>query len=283
MGELQDRSYDLTSIGGVKFDEEAHLYTNAAGEIYKSSTGIIKDFKNEFDSEGMSRYKAIKEILPIDSFTKLKRKAGGWEYVKDYWDILLKHSDKLKNALEKRQQKFLDEWKKAGDDAAHAGSLEHGKREEEIINNGFTWNNKYYPYSTKNILEVDKNDMCAIPEILLWYHGMKLGGLADLPLFERGYIHIHDFKTNKEISKTAFNDQRLKKFLGHLPDCSYYHYSLQLKIYQKLACRLSGLKPGECWIISTANPEYGRKEDVYIECANVDKEVDLIFDYYENN
>jgi len=283
MSELQNRSYDLTDIGGVKFDEENHIYSNANGEIYKSSTGIIGEFKNSFDSKGMSRYKSIKEVLSPDSFNKLKRKAGGWDKVKNYWDSLLNHSDKLKNSLEQRQKQFLNDWAKSGNDAALAGSIEHGKREAEIIKNGFTWDNKYYPSSNKNILQVDKNDICAIPEILLWDHGMKLGGLADLPLFDKGYIHIHDFKTNKKIDRTAFNDQRLKHFLGHLPDCSFMHYSIQLRIYQKLACRLSGLKPGECWIISTKNLEYGRSEDVYIECANVDKEVNAIFEYYENN
>lgn len=281
--DLQDRSYDLTSIGGVKFNEDAHLYTNIAGDIYKSSTGIIGEFKNAFDADGMSKYKAIKETLGTNSFNKLKRKAGGWEYVKDYWDTLLNHNDILKTALTKSQARFINDWSKSGEDAALAGSIEHGKREDDIVKNGFTWDNKYYPYSTKNILEVTNTDVCAIPEILLWDHRMKLGGLADLPLFDNGYVHIHDFKTNKKIDKTAFNDQRLKKFLNHIPDCSYYHYSIQLRIYQKLACRLSGLKAGECWIISTANPEYGRPEDVYIECANVEKEVEMIFKYYENN
>lgn len=280
--DLQDRSYDLTHLGGVKFDEDNHLYTNADDEKYNSSTGLLKEFKNEFDSEGMSRYKAIKEVLPYDSFQKLKAKAGGWDNVKNYWPALLNHSEKLAQKLLKSQKGFLDMWSKSGETASHAGSIEHGKREQDIIENGFHWRNKYYPYSKKNILEVTNEDICSIPELLLWDHSMKLGGLADLPLFDDGYVHILDFKTNKEIKREAFNDQRLRKFLGHLPDCSYYHYSLQLKIYQKMACKLSGLKPGECWIISTANPEYGRKEDEYIQCANLDNEVNAIFDYYGN-
>jgi hypothetical protein len=282
MSNLQDRSYDFRHIGGVRFTEDTHIYDNAEGEIYRSSTGILKDFKNPFDSEGMSRYKAIKEVLPTDSFNKLKKRAGGWDKVKDFWEPLLKHSNTLRIALEQKQLEFLKMWKDKGDLAAHNGSIEHGKREEDIIKNGFYWMNKYYPYSTKNILEVTKEDMCAIPELLLWDHAMKLGGLADLPLFEKGYVHIHDFKTNEEIKRNAFNNQGLQMFLAHIPDCSYYHYSLQLGIYREMACRLTGLKPGECWIISTKNPEYGRNEDEYIKCANVDKEVKLIFDYYEN-
>ena len=281
--ELQDRSYDLISIGGVKFSESSHTYTNDKGEIYRSSTGILKEFKNPFPTIEVSRYKAIKEVLSPKDFSRLKSKAGGWDKVKNYWDILINHSDALRLRLTEAQQRFANSWLDAGELASTKGSIEHNRRENIIKSSGIEWMNKYYEYSSKNILEVNKTDSCIIPEILLWNHGIKLGGLADCPIFDSGYVHILDYKTNKEIKTSAFNDQKMKKFLSHLPDCSLYHYSLQLKIYQKLACMLTGLKPGECWIISTANPEYGRLEDQYTECVNLDKEVDLIFEYYANN
>ena len=282
MSELQDRSYDLLSRGGIKFTEETHEYTNSDGVVYNSSTGILKQYKNPFDDVNMSKYKAIKEVLSYEKFNKLKRHAGGWDKVHKYWDKLLEREE-FKKPLLKKRKAFLDVWEKAGKDAVLAGSIEHAKREEEIIKNGFYWNNKYYPYADKTVLDIKNSDICAIPELLLWDHDIQLGGLADLPLFYNGVVDVHDFKTNKEISMTGFNGQKLRGILSHVPDCSFYLYSIQLEIYSRMIQDLTGFKRGENWIISTANPEYGRKEDVYIKCADMQKEVEMIYEYYGKN
>ena len=279
--ELQDRSYDLTHLGGVKFDEDTHSYYNMNEEKYISGTTILKEFKNPFnENESMSRYKAIKDILKTDSFNKLKSIAKGWDNVYKYFDKLLEKDDKLKKLLLERNKHYLDKWATAGEEAALKGSIEHNKREQDLIKNGYTFNNKYYQYSNKNILEITDTDCIVIPECLLWNHLIKAGGLSDILLAESGYIHIHDYKTNKSIDREAFNNQKLKGILSHIPDASFYHYSLQLEIYKKMACDLTGLKPGESWIIHTKSEEYNRKEDIYIKCQDMTKEVNLIWNKY---
>jgi hypothetical protein len=286
----QDRTHDLRSIGGLIFTEDDHAYKNAENVQYRSCTGILSNFKNKFDSEGMSKYKAIKDVLSEDHFTLLKRKAG-WENVKNYWESLLKWKQVdgtepfYRERLLERRQHYLDKWNGAGTKASTAGSIEHGVREHKMISDGkFEWDNKTYQYQNKNVLELQKDDnQIVIPEMLLWDHSVKLGGLADIVISDNGYIHILDYKTNRTISKEGFDKQTMLKFLSHLPDASFYHYSLQLQIYQKMVCDLSGLLPGECWIISTKNIEYDRSEDVFMKCADLKDEVSQIFDWLKTN
>jgi len=278
MSDIQDRSYDLRSRGGLIFREEDHSYHNAAGEKYFSTTGLLGDFKNKFDADGMSKYKAIKDVLTTEQLKQLKTKAGHWQKVAgQFWPALMQREE-FKDPLLEVQQKYLDSWAKSGEVASCAGSLEHGKRESHLDDTGFyEWNGIKYEQSDKCILDIDDFDQCIISEILLWNHEIKLGGLADLMIFDYGKIHVLDYKTNKAIVKIGFMNKKMKRFLDHIPDASFYHYALQLKIYQKMACDLTGLEPGECWLISTKNDNYGRKEDVFIQCDDLIVEVNLLF------
>ena len=52
--------------------------------------------------------------------------------------------------LKTRKQEILDKWEQS----SIQGSLEHDRREKDVIDNGITWNSKYYPYMNKTILDV---------------------------------------------------------------------------------------------------------------------------------
>ena len=60
-------------------------------------------------------------------------------------------------------------------------------------------------------------------------------------------------------------------------DCNFSKYSAQLSGYQKMACDLTGFEPGEKWIIHTANEKYKRKSDAFIECIDMNKEIEIAF------
>jgi hypothetical protein len=271
---LPNRSLDLRDRGGLIFYEDEHSYFNADGVKYTGMTTFLKKFEGSgFDADGISKYKAIKESLPTDVFTKVKKRAGGWQNVKNYYDIICNKNEQLAKLINNKRLEILGEWEQA----TINGSLEHDKREKEIIENGLTWNGKYYPYMNKTILDVTKEDVCVIPEIMLWCHDKKLCGLADLPVFDKGVCHILDYKTNKKIEHKGFMGKKMRGAFALHPDCNFSKYSGQLYGYQKMACDLTGFEPGECWIISTANDEYKRKQDIFIKCADMTKEIDAAF------
>lgn len=267
---LQDRTHDLTDRGGIKFIEENHLYLNAQGEQYISTTTLIKKYKSPFYTEDIAKYKAIKNILPSDKFSLLKKHAGGWENVYLFWDKLIAREEF--QGLEEEKNNIINQWKLE----AESGTAEHAKREREVIENGIFFNGKHYPHGHKTVLDVTKEDVCVLTEVLVWSHEHKLGGLADLLIFDKGDIYIPDYKTNKKIDMTSFMYKKMYPPLNHLLDCNYFHYSLQLSIYMKMAMDITGLAKGECYLINTANPDYGREKDLLIFCCDLFDEVNLI-------
>lgn len=282
---LPNRGIDHRSIGGLLFNESEHSYINADGVQYKGMTTFLKDFYSPFNAEETARYKAIKEVLSDVDLKKLKKfitsklsvdSRQAWSKVHLFYEKLCNKSESLNENLTSKKQEFLDLWDKNSRD----GSIEHDLREKHIIENGITWNGKYYPYKNKTILDITKDDVCVIPEIMVWNHKKELCGLIDLPIFDNGIIHILDYKTNKKIEKSAFMNKKMFGPFRNHPDCNFYKYSAQLHGYMKMACELSGLEKGECWIISTASKQYKRKEDIYIECADMSKEINEAFRTY---
>lgn len=268
---IQNRSFDLRHKGGIVFNEEDHSYFNATGEQYESSTGIIKKYKAPFYDEQTAKYKAIKEILPEVHFKALKKHAGGWDNVHTFWDKLMERE--WAELLIERKDFHLAKWKHE----AMAGSEEHAKREQEIITNGgIEFQGVFYEYINTDVLSIPPNGQYCLTEMLLWDHSMKLGGLADLPLFDNSTFMVLDYKTNKEIAREGFMNKRMLPPFGQLPDCNYYHYSLQLDIYADMICQLTGFKHMGNYLISTANPAYGRETDELIKCEDLKEDYLLL-------
>lgn len=264
---IQDRTFDLRDRGGILFNEKDHSYINAKGEYYTSSTSLIKQYKSsQFYDTQTARYKAIKDILPLDRFNLLKKNAGSWDnIVPMYWDVLIKKSE-YSELLSQKADYYIDLWKSQSE----AGTLEHSKREEAIKRNGgIEYKGVWYEYTDRCVLDIRPDEIVCSTEMLVWNHEMKLGGLVDLPLFNKGEVFILDYKTNKKIDKVSFGGVKMKYPFNTVMDCNYYHYSLQLTIYNDMICELTGFKKGENSIISTANKEYGRLTDEYIDCLDM--------------
>lgn len=271
---IQNRSFDLRHKGGIIFNEEDHSYFNATGERYESSTGIIKKYKAPFYDDQTAKYKAIKEILPESHFKALKKHAGGWEYIHTFWDKLMERE--WAEALIERKDYHLAKWK----EEAAAGTAEHAKREQEIIaNGGIEFQGVFYEHlgsGAGDILSIPPNGQYCLTEALLWDHSMKLGGLADLVLFNNRSFIVPDYKTNKEIARTGFMNKCMLPPFGNLQDCNFMHYSLQLSIYADMIAQLTGFKHKENWIISTANLNYGRATDELIKCEDLTEDYLLL-------
>lgn len=267
---LPNRDIDLTDLGGLKFKESDHSYHNAEGIKYTGVTTLLSKYKSQkFDGEKTARYKAMKDYLPENIFNKLKEMAGGWENVHEYYERTCNKGEEYMINLERIKNEYIESW----ENKAVSGSEEHDSRERDIIENGFYYKNKLYPYLNKNILEITKDDFGVCTEILLWNHDLKLAGLADVVLFNKGKFYILDFKTNKEIKTTGFMGRKLLAPFDNLPDCEFSVYSLQLNIYAHMISDLSGCRYIDAHLISTQSDEYNRPKDIYIECLDLRNEV----------
>lgn len=88
------------------------------------------------------------------------------------------------------------------------------------------------------------------PEHLVYLKSAGLCGQSDLVEVIDGYVHITDYKTNKEIKKEGFTNwegvtTKMLAPVQHLDDCNLNHYTLQLSMYMYMILKHNPkLKPG---------------------------------------
>jgi len=112
----------------------------------------------------------------------------------------------------------------------------------------------------------------------VWNHDMKLGGLADIFLFNKGIIYVLDYKTNASIDITTQFEKHMTGPCSSLLDLNYYHYSLQLKIYQRMAIMIQPtFTSGKNVIIHTTSDTHYRYVDKLFDCHEVNDIVTNIF------
>lgn len=176
----------------ISFDKERHEYTYRDGRKFKGVTGWISDFKNPFDKEGASLGVARKE--GISQAEVLAR-----------WDEQLRVSQDYGNGV-------------------------HDSIEQMIATGEI---NPVYSVELENVLyALDHNDLTPIAcEYTVYNEDVERASNIDLICERDGQIVLLDFKTpEKGIKFEAYKNQKMQ-YPVVLPDCSYYHYSLQLDIY----------------------------------------------------
>ena len=223
---------------------------------------------------GGEKYKVLAKS--VDGFDNLGTELGTFE----------SKMPKLYKKIMKRIPELKQEWVDTNLRAVTEGSAEHDKREQEIYDDGgYEWNGIWFEYiKGKNIMNVTLEDTCVIPECMVWNHEMRLGGLADIFLFHKGTIYVLDYKTNATVDIVPkINNKKYWTYMtgvcSELLDLNFFHYSLQLKIYQEMALMLRpDFKAGINIIIHTTSDTHYRYEDAIIECHDVSEIVPKMFD-----
>lgn len=217
----------------VTFQSEGHRYTNENGEAYISVTTLISRYKAPFDAQYWSTYKAIKLILEKKGiWDRFKRRAGGWDKVVAYYNSL--NDFPYSCEITKAKIQFLQSWAESGRIAREKGSEYHAQMENTSHEVGVEKKNgkNIKVYSPVDLLRLqDFENDGVYTELLLYNDHFKLAGMADKVIKEGCIIHIHDYKTSREIEMEAFQEQKMKHPIQHLPSCNYFEYSLQLSIY----------------------------------------------------
>ena len=110
-----------------------------------------------------------------------------------------------------------------------------------------------YDIEGRKLAPVQRMEEGSFPERLLYLKSAGICGQADLCDRAGDYINIGDYKTNKKLDKNSYSGWQGPKMMlgpvGHLEDCNFNPYSLQLSLYMWLALKHNpGLKPGRLTI-----------------------------------
>ncbi|MBF0474550.1 MAG: PD-(D/E)XK nuclease family protein [Deltaproteobacteria bacterium] len=185
----------------VSFDPGPHIYRMGAGSPMMSCTTFIKTFFPAFDREGVSARYAEKYDLD--------------------------------------QATVLANWDAKGTAAATLGTKVH--RYAECLMTGQTPLPRpaddieagYFESAALGVVHLLKKYEFIKSEMMIASPGLGLAGTIDLIMKQKKTFLILDWKTNAKINKSNQYQKGLPP-IGHIDDCNYNHYRLQLNLYQYL-------------------------------------------------
>lgn len=162
------------------------------------------------------------------------------------------------------QNEVLDTWAKKGKDACDMGNYVHSVFEEYILNKKIIDCSKYEKcrvalsfisdyFESENLIPVETE--------LIVYNENYAGQIDCIAKNKKGEHFIFDWKTNSEI-KMGNHWQSMSGDYRVYDDCSYNHYSIQLRAYQKL-CKEYDIK--NCYIVHLEDEKYNIIEAREIE------------------
>lgn len=222
-------------------------------------TDLIEQYKQPFDAEFWSKYKALEQMLG-DKFSQVVHEVMSKRKITDE---LLRRAQVNREDLRAAQLVILDEWAKNKKEAKERGTLLHAQLEGTAVCDEFE------SEGISNLEIVPDHDIVCgrnaqYRELPLSYYDAEnkflLKGTADFVAINDGTLFIADYKTGSKINKNSHFDKENKQFqmmrypVMNVKDSNFYHYSLQLSFY--------------AWMIMQKNPELNLKQLVIIHYDN---------------
>jgi ATP-dependent exoDNAse (exonuclease V) beta subunit len=208
----------------IVFDEPTHTYTvNGTYKGYISCTGFLHAFFGHFD--------------PAETVRKM-RASPKWPQSKYFG---------------KTDEEIIAGWAASGKDASEKGTAMH-LAIEQFLNEAEplaeVLGTKEWEYFMDFWNEHGADLEPYRTEWEVWAEEIKLAGSIDMVFRRRstGEYLIYDWKRSREI-RTDNRFQSGLGPLGHLPDCNYWHYSLQLNVYRWILQKHYGLNITELAIL----------------------------------
>jgi hypothetical protein len=191
----------------IEFDEPTHKYTvNGTSEKWTSCTGFLHNFFPHFDPDS-----TIKKMMKSKTWPQSKYYGMSAKEIKDQWNASGKEASEAGTAMHLGIEMF------------HNGTMPDASTQSSIEWKYFQnfWNDHGHdlePYRT---------------EWEVWSEEHRLAGSIDMIYRKKsdGTIVIYDWKRSKEIKTTNDWDSGYGP-VKHLPNCNYWHYTLQLNIYK---------------------------------------------------
>ena len=162
-------------------------------------------------------------------------------------------------------QSLLDEWKAAGDHAAELGTAIHAFAEQAVhsLHSGppplpADPEQAGHCRAACAFLADHMGDLVlapAFPELRICLSAAKIAGMIDLLAYINGAYHIIDYKSVKQLLQIGH--QKMYAPFNHLPDTNFWHYSLQLSIYEYILEQSYGMEvAGRCIIWTSRSGKY---------------------------
>jgi ATP-dependent exoDNAse (exonuclease V) beta subunit len=124
-------------------------------------------------------------------------------------------------------------------------------------------------------LEPYRSEWCIYDEEL------KLSGSIDM-IFrdkETGEFLVYDWKRSKEIKFESYGKKTSHvSCISHLPDCNFWHYSLQLNTYRYILEKNYGLKISGMFLV-VFHPNNSLESYDRIEVHDLTKEINDVFEF----
>lgn len=246
----------------ISFQDVGHIYDVDGDKTFTSVTKFVHGFAKPFNAS---------EVI-----AGMRRKGLSAEYegMSD-WEIKQK-------------------WKRNGIDASSRGTKMHyqiecyfnrlaitrkwelnendmkGWRENDLdielgqfINfiSGLQHNGSLFPYRT---------------EWCIYHEELKFTGSVDMVFKNNnGGYDIYDWKRSKEIKKNGFNNFK-NEALIHLPDCNFWHYTMQLNLYKYILESKYGLRIDNLYLVAF-HPNNGVGNFLKFKCPEIQDTMKELF------
>ena len=223
----------------ISFQEKGHIYDVDGDKTYTSVTKFVHGFAKPFN--------------PTEVIAGMRRRGMSPEY------------DGMSDDEIRRK------WKLNGIDASTRGTKMH--YQIECFFNKLAITHKWDIDDAswiKNDLEVELGqftnfirglqDECNLfpyrTEWCIYHEELKFTGSVDMVFKNNnGGYDIYDWKRSKDIKKRGFNNFT-NSALVHLPDCNFWHYTMQLNLYKYILESKYGLRIDNLYLV-VLHPENG--------------------------
>jgi len=229
------------AFGKFEFVEKGHYYLCNGKKIGISTTGLIHQYTNEFDSDTIAERVA-------------KKRGISKEEVLEEWRIENLHSTIKGTMIHEYAQSLWLGKEYQFDYSKVSIKIDINRLKKDIWLLQLQAENHYNDYK-------DKYTLIGI-ELYLGDLDYDECGATDIVFLENetGKIIVSDFKTNKEIVYETKYNQKMKVPLQDYDDVNFTHYSLQLSDYSYKITKNTGL-------------EIARKEIIYFNINNDNYEI----------
>lgn len=238
----------------IRFEDEGHLYyiDERAGE-YTSVTTVIHQRFPVFDAD-----EVISKMMRGRRWPQHALFGKTPDEIKAAWAANAADAAARGTHMHEQIEIFMNRWARDG----HGGPLETSR---ELVH-----------FREFMVEHVDPRELEPFrTEMRVFHEEVKIAGSIDMLFRDQdGRLYIYDWKRSKEIKmRNAFGGRGLGR-LGHIHDCNYEHYSLQLNVYRRILEQKYGYEiAGMALAIFHPNQE----SYVVLPVRRMDKELDVIW------
>ena len=236
----------------ITFDEPTHVYTvQGSSKGIISCTKFLHEFFGHFDAKAI-----IKKMMDAPTWPQSKYYGKTAAQIEAEWAENGRQASGAGTAMHLAIEQFLN-----GSEYMIPSEIKETAEWRYFMN---FWKDHGWdlePYRT---------------EWEVWSADHKLAGSIDM-VFRRksdGKYLIYDWKRSKEI-KTENNFQTGLGPLSHLPDCNYWHYSLQLNVYRWILETLYDIEIADMYLL-ILHPDNGNYRRMMLN--HMDDEVNDMLD-----